>query len=1153
LFFVAATAAAIGAIASSRAGGSTSPKAIGQRVEDNTFHLATDKIAPWVMEHTANGQQAEFFVVLADQADLSGAASLQTKTEKGRYVYDSLLNKSQSTQGPLLQWLRERGLQPQSFYIVNAILVKGSREIAEALAARPDVARVEGNPLIHNDLPQPGPVTQAASQPGVPATIEPGITYTHAPQVWALGFTGQNVVVASADTGQRWTHNALKPHYRGWNGTTADHNYNWHDSIHDSTGNPCGNDSPFPCDDYFHGTHTTGTAVGDDGMGNQIGMAPGAKWIGCRNMDVGAGTPARYMECMQFFIAPYPVGGNPSQGDPTLAPDVTINSWGCPPSEGCSANTLQAAVETQRDAGIQMVVAAGNSGSACSTVTDPPSLYAASYTAGALNTGTDTIAGFSSRGPVTVDGSGRIKPDITAPGTSTRSATNATDSSYASYSGTSMATPHIAGAMALLFSARPELKHNISFSRTQMDNAAVFISSTQCGTAGPPNNVYGWGRVDALAALGPGCTPGWSAGPSLPSVGVRLVGVHFNGNGLFYGMGGRSSDTAGSDFTHPFEYNPGTNAWTTKAATYPDNQVNNMACRELLESGTHYIYCVGGSAAGATTATPRVFRYNPATDAISAVSAPWPGDSNGTTLPGGFTVFNNNLYILGGFDIAAGSATNTIWQFNPATNVWTQKAAVLPVPRGYIPTTTIGSLIYTGGGSAISGGVLTDATDSFVYNPTADTIGTIASIPRATGETRALTFNGLMLVMGGGRTAPNPSNEVDAYDPGTNTWTVNSPVPAFVQARRNFPVDSDGISHIWLAGGYATSAPTDSMEIFCAGQGTPTPTPTASPTATPTATATATATPTGTVAATPTATATATATHTPTATPTATATPTGTCQATYTTATTTGTITAGGTDIGNHCDDCDTLVNLPFPVSVYGNPPISVAYAGSNGTLQFVTVPQPKPFYFMSCIPVDPSQGGPFLNTFFPNYDDQRTDVNPLQTCADCGIFTQTLGTAPNRQFIIRWKTTYFNFAGTAEYEVLLTEGSNTLSVIYGTTANNGLTGASGIQQDLNVFTSFSCMEATLTPGLRVNYIPTGCGSPSPTPTATPTATATATHTPTATPTATATATPTATHTPTATPTATATATATATPTPIRTPRPSPTARPPRPTPPPRP
>ena len=116
------------------------------------FHL---KIAPWVIEHTANGQKAEFFVVLADQADLSGAINLATKAEKGRYVYEELRNKSQATQGPVLQWLRERGIEHRSFYIVNAILVKGSREIAEALAARPDVARIEGNPHIQNILPEP--------------------------------------------------------------------------------------------------------------------------------------------------------------------------------------------------------------------------------------------------------------------------------------------------------------------------------------------------------------------------------------------------------------------------------------------------------------------------------------------------------------------------------------------------------------------------------------------------------------------------------------------------------------------------------------------------------------------------------------------------------------------------------------------------------------------------------------------------------------------------------------------------------------------------------------------------------------------------------------------------------------------------------------
>ena len=152
-----------------------------------------------------------------------------------------------------------------------------------------------------------------------------------------------------------------------------------------------------------------------------------------------------------------------------------------------------------------------------------------------------------------------------------------------------------------------------------------------------------------------GCAPtSWSAGADLPSVGARLVGVYFQANGKFYEMGGRSSDTAGNEFTHPFEYDPGNNSWTTKSATYPDIQVNNMACGVLSEAGTPYIYCVGGSDVASQTATGRVFRYDPVTDSLSNVGDPWPPGAATTTLPGGFSVFNNKLFILGGFDIPGG-------------------------------------------------------------------------------------------------------------------------------------------------------------------------------------------------------------------------------------------------------------------------------------------------------------------------------------------------------------------------------------------------------------------------------------------------------------------------------------------------------------------
>src|SRR5512139_1349372 len=152
----------------------------------------------------------------------------------------------------------------------------------------------------------------------------------------------------------------------------------------------------------------------------------------------GNGTPASYTECFEFFLAPYSICGSAiTQGIPSLAPAVVSNSWSCPSSEGCDALTLKTVVDHVRSAGIEVVAAAQNAGPNCSTVRDPIGIYDSAFTVGATGYMTDAIAGFSSRGPVTSDGSGRRKPDISAPGASVRSTYPTNQWTY--LSGTSMA------------------------------------------------------------------------------------------------------------------------------------------------------------------------------------------------------------------------------------------------------------------------------------------------------------------------------------------------------------------------------------------------------------------------------------------------------------------------------------------------------------------------------------------------------------------------------------------------------------------------------------------------------------------------------------------------------------------------------------------
>jgi N-acetylneuraminic acid mutarotase len=316
-----------------------------------------------------------------------------------------------------------------------------------------------------------------------------------------------------------------------------------------------------------------------------------------------------------------------------------------------------------------------------------------------------------------------------------------------------------------------------------------------------------------------GGAPSWTAGPDFPTNIVRAVGVYYPGNSRFYALGGRTADGVGNDVTRPYEFNPATNSWTQKAATFSNVSVNNMAGGVMTIGGQSRIVLVGGSPGGLVTTSGDVRVYDPVADTLTVLSSdPWPAGAISSTIPGGFAVINNKMYILGGFIPTTGSESvvDTIWEFDPtraAGQMWRLKNARLPTALAYLPAAAIGNFIYTGGGDTWGGtpATLVDSNLAFRYDPTADAITSLPTMALATGETRGVNWNGRLYVLGGGRTAPNPGNTVQIYDPATNAWTTGAP---FTLARRNFPADANPGTAIYLAGGYAPTNPVASMEIF---------------------------------------------------------------------------------------------------------------------------------------------------------------------------------------------------------------------------------------------------------------------------------------------------------------------------------------------------
>lgn len=432
------------------------------------------KIERTVQADLSTDGKATFWVRLKDKADLSSARNAKSKADKGRQVYRLKTETADASQARVRKLLKQAGAEFTPYWIVNSIKVTGDSDLAKELAELPEVTSIA--PVETVDLPEPKPGVARASVAG---GVEWNVAAINAPKVWdELGDRGEGIVIASLDSGVQWDHPALRASYRGTQADgTADHNYNWFDPA-----GVCPNRTP--CDDRGHGTHVMGTMTGADG----IGVAPGAKWMTVKACNIGGCPDWVLLDAGEWILAPTDLNGqNPR---PDLAPDIVNNSWG-----GSGINLwYKEMVEAWVAAGIFPAFSNGNEGPECGT-TGSPGGYVASYSAGSFDEN-GVIMPESSRGP---GENGEIKPNIAAPGVNVRSAIPGNE--YGAKSGTSMASPHVAATVALMWSASPSLRRDIEATRALLDGTAEDVDDTRCGGTAADNLTWGEGKLDAYKAV----------------------------------------------------------------------------------------------------------------------------------------------------------------------------------------------------------------------------------------------------------------------------------------------------------------------------------------------------------------------------------------------------------------------------------------------------------------------------------------------------------------------------------------------------------------------------------------------------------------------------------------------------------------------------
>lgn len=488
------------------AGVTTPPKAA-------TSASAGPDIDSGVISTLAKGKQPDLIVKFRGRPDLS-AASTMASGPRGRFVYETLRAHAERAQAAVRLQLEQRHARRlvnrgyTILWIDNSLGVPAAdADILNTLRNASEIESIRLNEII-----------PAMFEPLVPAndnrgagTADSNIARIKAPEVWALGYRGEGIVIGSIDSGVRYTHQTLVNQYRGNTGSGFDHNHSWYDPYEHSA-------QPRRTDP--HGSHTLGTTVGNDGGNNQIGVAPGAKWIACIGFGLPgvAATTAGLLECGQFMLAPTDTDGN--DADPDLRPAVVNNSWG-----SCGQvfdPWFEGIVDAWIAAGIVPVFSNGNNTN-CG-LPAPPGLDTAGTPArsgkvlgiGSTGNNDGQYAPHSNWGPTDNPSPGwpgypdhrgfaDLKPNVVAPGVHIRSAGDASDSTYLFGTGTSMSAPHVAGLVALLWQAGPCLVGDYANTGSIIMGTANEVpyatGSPSDGPGSVPNQATGWGEIDALAAV----------------------------------------------------------------------------------------------------------------------------------------------------------------------------------------------------------------------------------------------------------------------------------------------------------------------------------------------------------------------------------------------------------------------------------------------------------------------------------------------------------------------------------------------------------------------------------------------------------------------------------------------------------------------------